>query len=497
MKLFRKNQLYFRPQSTINKLLFLFVVVFIMSFFITGCSGPPPKISPMPAIDISKNTSLVITKSPEADTTKLPVKIELIATSPMDAPINQGSNIENGGYALFLDDVVNYVDGGLNRINKNSSHIKQVSEKNDMLFLNKIDNLLYYVSADDYNVYYLDITKDDEPIKIGLYGACFLMVLGDYIYFQLAVGHEADFYIYRADKDGSNPENLGIKASSFSSDGQNIYFANLDDDYKLYVYIMSQGIIEQLSNNNAHQLNIMGDYLYYINRTTEKITKLNVKTLESVVLYEEKCSYLNINGNILIFSHSITGGIFSMHKDGSDIKQILEYNDINGLISAGDYVFFESYQNTLNEKTFWINLKSEELSEALPVTTLSLIANYDAEKKIIVTDYIEYLTGDEAIKTYIKDNSVSERKAKQALEVTSGVYIRNLYQKYQEYKILDLTNIVLLIKQDGSFDTNGYNVDCITFSEIYNANEELVKSSIFSVTGFDGELVSLIQFDEP
>jgi hypothetical protein len=355
------------------------------------------------------------------------------------------------------------------------------------------------VSSHDYKVYKLDITKNEEPVQLGLTGAYYLMVIGDYIYYQSAIGESADFYLYRASLDGENPENLQIKSSSFCIDGQNIYFANLNDDNKLYMLNMSTGEIEQLSNNRVRQLNIINNNLYYINNTTGNITKLDINTLESTILCTSNCTYLNTNGQILVYSCYETGGINKMNLDGSEQTQILNYKDVNGLNVAGNWIFFESYSTTIVPIKFSIRIDGSELSEPLPQSSLAKIVDYNPETNVITCDFIEYYTGNEAVTKYTEDFSLSERKAKQALEKTNGVYIRNPNPKLREYKILDLSDMILSINPDGSYNTDGYTADINTFNEIYKADDEhkLIFGNYYHITGYNGDLISLIQFYEP
>jgi hypothetical protein len=470
--------------------LFLFLLTFV------GCSSEQEKIAVVPVNDISKNIIVETTSTPEVTIDPMPA--DLIAKSSQEN-ITQSSNIQNGGHAFYENDTLYFVKKGLNSSNKHKYNVKQLSSDDSMLYINKNGDFIYYVSSLDYNVYKLDITKDEEPIKLGLNGAYYLMVIGDYIYYQSAIGETADFFLYRASLDGSNPENLDIKSSSFCIDGHNIYFANLEDDSKLYMLDMSNGEIEQLSNNRVRQLNLINNNLYYINKTTGNITKLDINTLESKILKNSDCTYLNTNGKILVYSCNEPGGIGTMNLDGSEQTQILNYKDVNGLNVAGSWIFFESYSTTIEPIRFSIKTDGTELSEPLPLSSLAKIVDYNPETNIITCDFIEYYTGDEAIKKYTEDFSLSVRKAKKELEKTNGIYIHNPNPKLREYKILDVSDLILAVNPDGSYNTDGYTADIDTFNRIYNKDDKhkLIFDNYYHITGYNGDVVSLIQFYQP
>ncbi|MCK5128237.1 MAG: DUF5050 domain-containing protein, partial [Clostridiales bacterium] len=430
----------------------------------------------------------------EATPTSAPTLSNHAIINNLSEQVNQGSNVENGGQVYSADNQIYYIQEGIYCMSESGENITQISEIQDALYISKVKGTLYYVSSTDYNVYKLNITTQIEPTKLGLEGAYFLTVIGDFLYYQYAIGADADYCLYRANKDGSDPENLVIKSSAFCTDGKKIYYANKEDDNTLYAYNIATVEIEQLSNNTAKQINVVDNYLYYINRTTEHITKLNLDTQESVVLYDTHGQYLNNNGQVLVFADN--EGISTMGFDGEDILQILEYSDVNGLNVVGDYIFFASYLNNSNEKIFYIKTDGTALSEPLPISSLSIIKNFDFENRIITVDFVERLSGSEAIEEYSKDFSLSIKNAEEALVATDGIYMQNSNDKQREYKVSDLTKLFLSIKTDGSFDPEGYEADCTILKEIYAIDATHILEQLFYITGFDGEVLELRQFYE-
>ena len=466
-------------------------------FLLSSCSPNAIEISPMPAIDMSKN-SIAITATDELSSPEVfrnQGNIELFAE--VEELINQGSNTENNGMAAISGDTIYYINNGLHSMSTSGYHNKQYNEQKDLLYLSLSGEYIYYVSSEDYGVYRLNVNDMQSPERLGIEGAYSMMIMSDHIYYQNAIGQNADNYVYRADLDGTNPENLMIKSSAFCSDGRTIYFANAQDENKLYTLDTCTGELEQISNNQAGQINIVDSKIYYINKTTKHITKLDPETLESTVLSEDNVSYLNSNENLLVFYNYDTNQIGTMNFDGTDINYILDYSDVNALNVTKSWIFFESYENTLHEEVFYISTDGSGLSHELPVTATALIKEYDAETKTLYCDFVSCYAGEEALDEYINDFAVSERKAQEVLAETDGIYIQNSNPKILEYSLSDLTKITLNIKPDSSYSADAYSANISSFEEMYANTPELLLGQIYNITAYEGLLVKIEQCYNP
>lgn len=477
--------------------IYIIAVLFIAITFLGGCAQSNAELSPMPAIDMSKNTIIAdVSQEPQPESS-FQVQSPIELTDPIDELINQGSNTENNGLASEGDGKIYFISDGLSSMAPSGNRRKQLTLQNDMLYLNVYGEFLYYVSSDDYNVYRLKKDPLDAPKRLNISGAYSMMIIGDHIYYQNAIGEKSDNYVYRTDMDGTGSENLMIKTSVFCSDGQTIYFANSEDENKLYSLSTCTGEIEQLSNNQVSQLNVIDGSLYYINKTTKHLTTLNIETLESTILSEENYSYLNNSGNLLVFYSTETGILGTMNLDGSEKNSILEYNDVNALNVANGWVFFESFENTFEEEVFIIRTDGTELSKELPVTSMAIVTNYDIDQKIISFDFVRYLSGTVALEEYMNDNSVSERKAQEIITEAGDIYIQNNNPKILEYSVSDMTDITLNISADSSYTSEGYKANIALFEEMYVKNPELISEQLYYVTAFEGHLIKIEQFFQP
>ncbi len=480
------------------KIAIIVSVIFAGLCILASCSAPDAGISPMPAVDMAK--SKVVNTASDEPVAESPLNnfspIELSAA--MAETLDHGSNIENNGIASISDDgTLYYISDGLNSMSESGHHRKQLTEQSDMLYLSIYENYAYYISTDDYGIYRIDRLSPDQPQYLGISGAYSLMIIGEHIYYQNAIGEKADNYVYRCNLDGSDPENLMIKASLFCSDGQTIYFANSEDGNKLYSLDTSTGIIDQLSNNQASQINILDGKVYYINKTTKHLTELDIQTGDSAILSEQEFANLNSNGELLILYECSTGNLYTMVPGGEEMTPILNYNDINALNIVGDWVFFESFENTPEDEVFFLKTDGTQLSRELPVTSMAKIIDFKPEEGLLYCDYVNYFTGEKALSEYINDHSVSERKATEYLEETDGVYIQNVIDKVIEFNINDMTSITLNINIDSSCSIQGYKADMSLFTEIYQKDSNLILDQLYSITTYNGSLVKLEQYYQP
>ncbi len=482
-----------------SKMILLAVASLLICSVFFGCSQSTPELSPMPAIDMAKSTiaDTKLTKEQPKDTPMLQKLSPIELATPLKELENQGSNIENNGIAANSEGTIYFLQDGLKSMSTNGYHREILSEQGDMLYLNIYEDYIYYVSSNDYSVYRVEEENLDSPKPLNISGAYAVMIIQEHIYFQNAIGENADNYVYRTDLDGLNPENLMIKASVFCSDGQKIFFANQEDENKLYSLDTCTGEIEQLSNNQVSQLNVIDGNIYYINKTTKLITKLNTETLESTILSQENCSYLNNNGDILVFYSNTTNLLGTISIESGEINYILEYNDVNGLNVAGDWIFFESYENSFQEEVFFLKTDGTQLSKDLPDSSLARIIDYNADENIVYCDFVKYLNGKSALEEYIKDNGVSERKAQEILAETNGVYIQNKYPQISQYKLSDLTDIELNIKADSSLAPEGYSANVALFEEIYSRDIRLILDQLYYITGYEGQMIKIEQFYTP
>ncbi len=466
--------------------------ILFAALFFAGCASEPAEVSPMPALHTSLNATAEEPTAKEPEHTQLTVNSIKLA-EPVLERSNRGSNTENNGIAAQYNDTIYYINNGLNSMSSSGNHQKKIFDRTDIIYVNVIDGYVYFVCSEEYAVCRMSIEAESEPENLGIEGAYSMVIMQDHIYYQNAIGNEADNYLYRANLDGTDKENLMIKASAYTFDGQVIYYANEEEENILYSYDTCTGETLQLSNNQASQINVIDGKVYYINKTTKFLTKLDLQTMESTILLEENISYLNSTGNLLVYYSNDLGLLGTMDIVSGETNQILEYNDVNGLNCAGDWIFFESYENTASNEVFYIKTDGSEISRELPVLTLAKITNYNAQQKIIYIDYVRRFTGEEAVEEYIHDFGVSERRAREVLEELGGVYIQNNNPHIIEYKFTDITDITLNINADSSYTIEGYSANVSQFEEIIEKDESLIYDQLYNIVGFDGRLIKITQ----
>ncbi len=170
--------------------------------------------------------------------------------------INDDSNIMS---IIVQNEWIYYsMDGNLIKMKTDGSEKVHLDE--DALELQVYDNWIYYKKYKKRGIF--KIRNDGSEITRICPGPLFSMVVvGDWIFYQ------SEHYLSRIKTDGTQQSNI-LKIQSFSlefDDGW-LYFANVDDDGKLYKVKTDGSSLKKVSDNNSILgCTIIGDWVYYYN----------------------------------------------------------------------------------------------------------------------------------------------------------------------------------------------------------------------------------------
>lgn len=95
-----------------------------------------------------------------------------------------------------------------------------------------------------------------------------------------------------------------------------------------------------LANDEVAYLNIMGDWIYYINLDNDGIYRIKTDGTERTRLCEEKAINITVLGDKIFFS--VNGGIYKMDLDGSGKKKVAADNiaNFNYMNVVGSWVYY-------------------------------------------------------------------------------------------------------------------------------------------------------------
>ncbi len=124
---------------------------------------------------------------------------------------------------------------------------------------------------------------------------------------------------------GNSTPNL-FAGGFMAKQGKWIYFNYINYDSKLYK-IMEDGTgLTKLSDDDAYKINVIGDYVYYINYSDSKIYRIKLDGMDKTLLSSDQAESLQVV-NDWIYYYDVNGSekvIYRMKTDGSDKKLILK-----------------------------------------------------------------------------------------------------------------------------------------------------------------------------
>ncbi len=199
------------------------------------------------------------------------------------------------------------------------------------------------------------------------------------IYYQ---NHADNWYLYKEDENGTDYRLNTDNSWCICSDGEYVYYANVDDGSSVYRIKTDGEGREKLNSDNCSNLMLDGDYVYYIDSNSDrklfkmkkdgaerqKVTEAHVncaaiydgriyaaskENIFSVatngsdlnVICQETGSRINVYDGKIFFVNQDNGNIYSINTDGSDLTKVSDD-------SAG-------YMNVYNGRIYYQNLSDE------------------------------------------------------------------------------------------------------------------------------------------
>lgn len=409
---------------------------------------------------------------------------------------NHGSNVENGGLAIYSNSYVYYADNGLYKYETYNEESTKVLDMPNIAYLNDAGDNIYFVDTDGYRVHtYHKHTGEVTPLSI--YGAYELLVFGDYLYYQYAIGDEADMHMYRAKLDGSEVTDMGFAGRYFCPDDTFIYFSNMDDAGHLYKYDITTGEIIKVKSDTATQINVLKDKIYYIDQNDDhQVISINKTGAGRELVINDPCVSLNHHGDDLIFTRRDYKALERYNTRDHSLETLIHYADINGITVVDDWVFFEiPMQLEICSGVFRMHLKTSKVFPPLPLTRLVKITDYNADKNSLTVDAVEYLVGDDAIKGYAKEKGVSEARAeRRLLESNVNYFVRNKNLRDEQYRVEPYTGIKLYTHDNGTVELSSYAATTEDLFSLLESDPDMVDNLLLVVTTMGNEIMWIEEY---
>ncbi len=133
------------------------------------------------------------------------------------------------------------------------------------------------------------------------------------------------------------------------------YYVNMNDGGRLF---SSLGLV---SNDKASQLNLHGDYIYYVNGSdTNKIYRVKADGTGRELVISDNVGLFQIAGNTIVYENKSAGSaLYSANLDGTGKREITDDRVSVFIVSEG-YVYYKN--DTNSEKLSRVSLDSIERS---------------------------------------------------------------------------------------------------------------------------------------
>ncbi len=326
---------------------------------------------------------------------------------------NYGYTAEQGGWIYFVAPSEDGTSISIYKSKKDGTDKKELVKDNwDVLGLNVVGDHIYFIGISDEEIEKSStLSLDEESLdtlnnkiyRMKLDGTelevinsnefhnnCYeIYVIEDKIYY---IG--VDTNIYYMNLDGSNKTRLNDDGTGFLGVTKDYIILNIEKkkdetkensdekqstSYETYIMNRDGSNKKSLTGERLYSVNIVGDYIYYVD-DTKAIYKVKVDGTENALVSDEVIAYnMNINNNKIYYMSYTSDSkdkiaIYTMNLDGSDNKMIYELDNYSSFLNTMDdkVIFMDSNENSASinminsegaDKIILYELKYEEKTE--------------------------------------------------------------------------------------------------------------------------------------
>ncbi len=167
--------------------------------------------------------------------------------------------------------------------------------------LNLIGSTLYYEHYDNENgmqLYHCSLDGKDKGLSVPeiVNPAC--VVNGD-IYYS-----EQDSQLLKIYRPGTSEGRPFMNYAVYNPvvEGTDIYFMNMNDDYHLYRYSLSEGTLTQITNERIDAFNVYGGVIFYQRNHDPALIRVDADGKNAIVIAEGNYEDINCTGTYTFYS---------------------------------------------------------------------------------------------------------------------------------------------------------------------------------------------------
>lgn len=273
---------------------------------------------------------------------------------------NSFNNINNDGLVTSDDKWIYYTnhDDGDKLYKLSMDTNKKIKLNNTFSYnLNVIDNYIYYTDGIPGNVYRLNLDNGKADCIISIM-ANNLALTDKYVIYRkvMEAGLEG---LYRANLDGSDEKLLANNVACYTLDTEWIYYANKEDENKLYKINFDGKNNTKITDDQALNIATKDGYIYYSNICDgEKLYRVKNDGTARQELLEDRCFNINLYGNYIYYTNQDENGKLYRAKLNNSERTLIANREkcVSINISKG----YMTYR-TLSDENGWKVMKLDDL----------------------------------------------------------------------------------------------------------------------------------------
>nr|WP_280921784.1 DUF5050 domain-containing protein [Paenibacillus sediminis] len=181
-------------------------------------------------------------------------------------------------------------------------------------------------------------------------------VVGNWVYYMEGGGE-----IFRIRTDGTEKTDLKVRGDNLLVVGDWVYFHNLADNWRLYKVSVDGKTKKRLTSESVNDINIFGDWIYYINQTDYSIYKIKTDgSMRKKITGTKAGELLVTQDGWMYFSASET--IYRMKTDGTSKSQVKQGFPVN---ESGEYLYYVAYDLSSGAETIFRTKKDGSMKQLL------------------------------------------------------------------------------------------------------------------------------------
>jgi len=251
--------------------------------------------------------------------------------------------IANGEYAVLHNERIYYsYSNGFFSMNTDGTDQQKL---NDVFarHMHIVDNKIYFINS-NYRGYIFSMNIDGTDLQqLNEEYVSGINIIDGWIYYMNSIYHNNSISIGNITSIGNQDGNNGTGICKMRTDGSErqllindkvndfvvvgdiIYYSTWDGIFSIGI---NENNRQQLNDTFSWSVNVIGDWIFYIDSSNEKLHRIGIDGSNEQQLIGEKVRSIHIIGDRIYFEDGDNSKIYSIKPDGSDRRRLSSDNEV-------------------------------------------------------------------------------------------------------------------------------------------------------------------------